>query len=141
LDGLAHHLKRWICEERDGFLQLEWDGGVPSSSMIKRNPTTLERVHGLSALFASMQSAALHVVPMWDEREIAHSSVDRILHESGAHWFAFAASSIEQVLSRCSVVPGLETRPVSSFASTHNLITNNGMTRAQAREEVSKATP
>lgn len=138
LDAFAQHIKRWICEERDGYFQLEWHGGVPSSSMIKANPTTLERVHGLSTLFAAMQSAALHLVPMHDEREIGHSSADRILHESGPNWFAHSCNNLTEVLRACTCVPGLQTRPVSSFASTHNLI-SNGMTRQQARDAIKEA--
>lgn len=137
LDGLAMHVKRWVCEERVGYPQLEWGHpGVPSSSMPhKHNPTALERVHGLSTLFASMQSAALHVVPMWDEREIAHSSVDRVLHEAGANWLASSVTTITRVLQHCKTIPGLPSKPPSSFGSVHQLI-DGGMTRQEATQEV-----
>lgn len=137
LDALAQHVKRWICEERDGHLQLDWHSdGVPSSSMPhKQNPTALERIHGLSTLFASMQSAALHLTPMYDDRDIAHSSADRILHESGAHWLATSITTLLQVLNDCSVVPGRTSRPPSSFVSMHKLI-DDGMSRQQAIKEV-----
>ncbi len=140
LDALAMHVKRWVCEESEGYMQLEWSGGVTSSSMVhKRNPTTLERIHGLSTLFASMQVAALHLVPMHDEREIGHSSADRILHDCGANWLAFSCNTLLQVLEDCDVVPGMRTKPPSSFQSVHKLI-HQGMSRAQARQEVSKTT-
>jgi adenylosuccinate lyase len=62
---------------RDGeLIQL---GGVTSSSMPhKSNPTKLERVWGMARLGRGYRSALAESIAMWDERDLAQSSVERV---------------------------------------------------------------
>ncbi len=45
----------------------------------KRNPVTCERISGLSRVVRSNSMAALENIPLWHERDISHSSVERII--------------------------------------------------------------
>lgn len=45
----------------------------------KRNPITCERVSGLARLVRSNAMAALENVALWHERDISHSSVERVI--------------------------------------------------------------
>jgi adenylosuccinate lyase len=45
----------------------------------KRNPIVSERLSGLARLIRSNSIAALENVPLWHERDISHSSVERVI--------------------------------------------------------------
>ena len=45
----------------------------------KKNPITCERLTGLSRLLRGYAVAALENVPLWHERDISHSSVERVI--------------------------------------------------------------
>ena len=56
----------------------------------KRNPITGERLTGLARVLRGNAVAALENVALWHERDISHSSVERIifpgfLHAAGLH--------------------------------------------------------
>jgi len=56
------------------------DGQTGSSSMPhKRNPEKCERVAGLARLFRGYAVSALENVALWHERDISHSSVERVI--------------------------------------------------------------
>jgi adenylosuccinate lyase len=55
-------------------------GKIGSSTMPhKRNPITSEQLSGLSRLVRSNLNAAMENNPLWHERDISHSSVERII--------------------------------------------------------------
>jgi adenylosuccinate lyase len=56
-------------------------GGQKGSSSMphKRNPITLERICGLSRLLRAYAVAAMENVALWHERDISHSSVERVI--------------------------------------------------------------
>jgi adenylosuccinate lyase len=55
-------------------------GQTGSSSMPhKRNPEKCERVSGLARLFRGYAVTALDNVPLWHERDISHSSAERVI--------------------------------------------------------------
>jgi adenylosuccinate lyase len=45
----------------------------------KRNPVSSENLSGLARLVRSYGSAALENIPLWHERDISHSSVERVI--------------------------------------------------------------
>lgn len=45
----------------------------------KRNPIISERITGLARILRSNSIAALENIPLWHERDISHSSVERII--------------------------------------------------------------
>ena len=71
------HLQRTeVLEAEEYFSQ----GQKGSSAMPhKRNPVTCERIAGLSRLLRSNSLAAMENVALWHERDISHSSVERVI--------------------------------------------------------------
>ncbi len=87
LSVIAASLERFATEirhlQRTEVLEAEepfGDGQTGSSSMPhKRNPEKCERVCGLARVLRGYSVAALEDVALWHERDISHSSVERII--------------------------------------------------------------
>ena len=80
LESLAvelRHLQRTeVNEVREGFA----DGQKGSSAMPhKRNPISSETITGLSRVLRANAQVALQNIPLWHERDISHSSAERIV--------------------------------------------------------------
>lgn len=73
----VRHLQRTeVGELREPF----FEGQKGSSSMPhKRNPVEAERISGLARLLRANAHAALENVALWHERDISHSSVERVI--------------------------------------------------------------
>ncbi len=71
------HLQRSeVAEVTEGFAQ----GQKGSSAMPhKKNPISSENVTGLARLMRSYAQAALENIALWHERDISHSSVERVI--------------------------------------------------------------
>lgn len=71
------HLQRTeVREAEEAF----GEGQKGSSAMPhKRNPITAERITGLARVIRSNSIAALEDVALWHERDISHSSVERVI--------------------------------------------------------------
>ena len=68
--------KTEVLEVEEPFFK----GQIGSSAMPhKRNPVTCERVSGLSRLLRANAQAAFENISLWHERDISHSSVERII--------------------------------------------------------------
>jgi len=73
---LRHLQRTEVLETEEPF----GDGQTGSSSMPhKRNPEKLERISGLARLFRGYSVTALENVALWHERDISHSSVERVI--------------------------------------------------------------
>jgi adenylosuccinate lyase len=80
-------MERWAVEfrhlQRTEVLEAEepFTAGQKGSSAMphKRNPITWERITGLSRVLRGNAMAALENVALWHERDISHSSVERII--------------------------------------------------------------
>lgn len=71
------HLQRTEVLEAEEYFS---KGQKGSSAMPhKRNPITCERISGLARLLRSNSMAALEDVALWHERDISHSSVERVI--------------------------------------------------------------
>ncbi len=65
-----------IGEMAEGFTK----GQKGSSAMPhKKNPITAERITGIARLLRGYALSAMENIPLWHERDIAHSSVERII--------------------------------------------------------------
>jgi adenylosuccinate lyase len=71
------HLQRTeVLEAEEPFSE----GQTGSSAMPhKRNPEKCERICGLARLFRGYATSALENVALWHERDISHSSVERVI--------------------------------------------------------------
>jgi adenylosuccinate lyase len=80
-------LERFATEVRNlqhteiGELMEPFRAGQKGSSAMphKRNPILCERIAGLARLLRGYASAALENQPLWHERDISHSSAERVL--------------------------------------------------------------
>ena len=68
--------KTEVLEVEEPFFK----GQIGSSAMPhKRNPITCERISGMSRLLRANAQAAFENISLWHERDISHSSVERII--------------------------------------------------------------
>jgi len=80
LDKIAteiRHLQRTEVREAEEYFSEKQKGS--SAMPHKRNPITCEQISGLARVARSNAQAALENVALWHERDISHSSVERII--------------------------------------------------------------
>jgi adenylosuccinate lyase len=80
LDKIAteiRHLQRTEVREAEEFFSEKQKGS--SAMPHKRNPVTLEQISGLARVVRSNAQAGLENVALWHERDISHSSVERVI--------------------------------------------------------------
>ena len=74
------HLQRSeVDEAREPFGKEGFVTKGSSSMPHKRNPELSERICGLARVIRSNSSTALQNVPLWHERDISHSSAERVI--------------------------------------------------------------
>jgi adenylosuccinate lyase len=80
LDKIAteiRHLQRTEVREAEEYFSEKQKGS--SAMPHKRNPITCEQISGLARVVRSNAQAAFENVALWHERDISHSSVERII--------------------------------------------------------------
>jgi adenylosuccinate lyase len=71
------HLQRTEVREAEEFFSEKQKGS--SAMPHKRNPVTLEQLSGLARVVRANSQAAFENVALWHERDISHSSVERVI--------------------------------------------------------------
>ena len=106
LDRLAvevRHLQRTEVREAEEFFS---EGQKGSSSMPhKRNPVLTENITGLARLVRSHVIPALENVALWHERDISHSSVERVIGPDSTIGLDFALARMTNVIDKLIVYP------------------------------------
>ncbi|HEY6307101.1 MAG TPA: adenylosuccinate lyase [Candidatus Angelobacter sp.] len=80
LDKIAteiRHLQRTEVREAEEYFSEKQKGS--SAMPHKRNPITGEQISGLARVVRANAQAAFENVPLWHERDISHSSVERVI--------------------------------------------------------------
>ena len=80
LDKIAteiRHLQRTEVREAEEYFSEKQKGS--SAMPHKRNPVTCEQISGLARVVRSNSQAAFENVALWHERDISHSSVERVI--------------------------------------------------------------
>ncbi len=97
------HLQRTeVLEAEEPFTK----GQKGSSAMPhKRNPVLSENVSGLARLMRSYAAAALENVPLWHERDISHSSVERVITPDATIVLDFMLRRMAYILRDLCVYP------------------------------------
>ena len=91
-----------VLEVEEGFTK----GQKGSSAMPhKRNPIRSERVSGLSRILRSYVITALENVPLWHERDISHSSNERIMLPDVSICLHFMLREMKEIISNLKVYP------------------------------------
>ena len=82
------------------------EGQTGSSSMPhKRNPELCERVSGLARTLRGYATAGLENVPLWHERDISHSSVERIILPDATGLLSYMLHVFTGVMAGLEVYP------------------------------------
>jgi adenylosuccinate lyase len=97
------HLQRSeVREAQEGFAK----GQTGSSSMPhKKNPIASENISGLVRLLRSNLQAALENVALWHERDISHSSVERVILPDSTTLASYLTRRLTKVLGNLEVYP------------------------------------
>jgi len=97
------HLQRTEVREVEEFFS---EGQKGSSAMPhKRNPVLTENLTGLSRLVRSAVLPALENVSLWHERDISHSSVERMIFPDVTITLDFALARLSDVVKNLLVYP------------------------------------
>lgn len=99
----VRHLQRTeVREAQEGFSK----GQTGSSSMPhKKNPISTENITGAARLLRSNLQAALENVCLWHERDISHSSVERIILPDSTTLASYATRRMTTVVKNLIVYP------------------------------------
>ena len=97
------HLQRTEVQEAEE----PFTAGQKGSSAMphKRNPILSENVTGLARLMRSYALAAMENVPLWHERDISHSSVERVIAPDATIALDFMLRRMIYVLGNLCVYP------------------------------------
>ena len=97
------HLQRTEVMEAEEFFS---EGQKGSSAMPhKRNPVLTENLTGLARMVRSAVTPALEDVALWHERDISHSSVERMIAPDATITLDFALARLARVIDQLVVYP------------------------------------
>ena len=97
------HLQRTEVLEAEEFFS---EGQKGSSAMPhKRNPVLTENLTGLARMVRAYVTPALENVALWHERDISHSSVERMIGPDATVTLDFALARLTQVVDKLLIYP------------------------------------
>ena len=106
LDKIAveiRHLQRTEVREAEEYFSEKQKGS--SAMPHKRNPITSEQISGLARVVRANEQAALENVALWHERDISHSSVERIILPDSTILTDYLLDKTASLLDRLIVHP------------------------------------
>jgi len=113
---LRHLQKTEVLELEEPFTK----GQKGSSSMPhKKNPVRAERVSGLSRILRANLVVALENIPLWHERDISHSSAERVVFPDSFILADYLLSETTEIISGWAV---REDRMRQNIEATNGLI-------------------
>ena len=136
------HLQRTEVYEAEEFFS---PGQKGSSAMPhKRNPVLSENLTGLARIVRGMVTPALENVALWHERDISHSSVERMIGPDATVTLDFALARLTGLIDRLVVYPENMKRNLDLLGGLHNsqrvllALTQAGMSREDAYAAVQR---
>ena len=136
------HLQRTEMREAEEYFA---PGQKGSSSMPhKRNPVLTENLCGLARLVRGTVTPALENVVLWHERDISHSSVERVIAPDATVALDFALSRLTGVVDKLLVYPDVMKANLDKLGGLHNsqrvllALTQKGMSREDAYRAVQR---
>ncbi|MEM8956701.1 MAG: adenylosuccinate lyase [Pseudomonadota bacterium] len=127
------HMQRTEVLEAEEFLS---KGQKGSSAMPhKRNPVLTENLTGLARLVRGMVTPALENVALWHERDISHSSVERMIGPDATVTLDFALARLTGVIDKLVIYPD---RMISNMNKFRGLIHSQRMLLALTQAGVSR---
>lgn len=136
------HLQRWeVAEVEEGFSK----GQKGSSAMPhKKNPVKSENLTGLARIIRGNLTAAMEDIVLWHERDISHSSVERVIFPDSTILIDFMLYRLKNlidnlVIKEKNMKKNLDKYGGIMFSQSCLLkLTDKGMTRESAYEIVQK---
>jgi adenylosuccinate lyase len=111
------HLQRTEVREAEEHFGNEQRGS--SAMPHKRNPVTCEQISGLARLVRSNLQASFENIALWHERDISHSSVERIILPDSTILVDYMLGKMTALVGQMRVFPG---RMLRNLESTQGLI-------------------
>jgi adenylosuccinate lyase len=145
LDKIAteiRHLQRTEVREAEEYFSEKQKGS--SAMPHKRNPITSEQICGLARVVRSNAQAAFENVALWHERDISHSSVERVILPDSTILVDYLLTKTTNLIDTLMVYPN---RMIKNLESTGGLVfsgqllldlAENGMSREDAYRLVQK---
>ncbi len=136
------HLQRTEVLEVEEFFS---EGQKGSSAMPhKRNPVRCERISGLARVVRANALASLENIPLWHERDISHSSVERVIIPDSTILVDYMLNEMIDIIDKLLVYPE---RMLKNLNLTNGLIfsqkvllflVEKGLSREKAYELVQR---
>ncbi len=120
LDKIAveiRHLQRTEVREAQEYFSEKQKGS--SAMPHKKNPITSEQISGLARVLRSNAQAALENIALWHERDISHSSVERVIFPDSTILADYLLAKTTDLIDRLLVYPE---RMKKNLESTGGLI-------------------
>jgi adenylosuccinate lyase len=120
LDKIAvevRHLQRTEVREAQEYFSEKQKGS--SAMPHKKNPITSEQISGLARVLRSNAQAAFENVALWHERDISHSSVERVIFPDSTILTDYLLAKTTDLIDRLLVYPE---RMKKNLESTGGLI-------------------
>jgi adenylosuccinate lyase len=120
LDKIAteiRHLQRTEVREAEEFFSEKQKGS--SAMPHKRNPVTSEQISGLARVVRGNAQAGFENVALWHERDISHSSAERVILPDSTTLVDYLLSKTANLIETMFVYPE---RMLANLESTHGLI-------------------
>ena len=120
LDKIAveiRHLQRTEVREAQEYFSEKQKGS--SAMPHKKNPITSEQISGLARVLRGNAQAAFENIPLWHERDISHSSVERVIFPDSTILVDYLLAKSTDLIDRLLVYPE---RMKKNLESTGGLI-------------------
>jgi adenylosuccinate lyase len=136
------HLQRTEVLEAEEFFATGQKGS--SSMPHKRNPVLAENLTGLARVVRGYVTPALENVALWHERDISHSSVERMIGPDATVTLDFALNRLAGVIDKLVVYPKTMRKNLDKLGGlVHSqrvliTLTQKGMAREEAYRAVQR---
>ena len=120
LDKIAteiRHLQRTEVREAEEFFSEKQKGS--SAMPHKRNPVNCEQISGLARVVRANAQAGFENVPLWHERDISHSSAERIISPDSTTLADYLLNKTANLIETMFVYPE---RMLANLGSTRGLV-------------------
>jgi len=138
---IRHMARTEVREVEEGFSK----GQRGSSAMPhKKNPITAEQICGLARVLRSNLIASLENIPLWHERDISHSSVERIIMPDSTILASYLLRRFAQLVKDLVMYPENMERNLRLTGGLYNsqrvllALMNKGLPRDTAYEMVQR---
>jgi len=139
----VRHLQRSEVREAEEFFHAGQKGS--SAMPHKRNPVLSENLTGLARLVRGYAMPALENITLWHERDISHSSVERVIGPDATITLDFALGRLTGMMEKLTVYPDRMEENLESLGGVAHsqkvllALTQAGMSREGAYAAVQAA--